>query len=103
MVLGRVDGTVVATRKDPKLEGLKLLIVRVLDPRGKPAGGAFVAVDAVGAGPGEVVLCAQGSSARLTPATENRPVDAVIVGIVDAVEVEGAIAYRKGEEGRAQR
>jgi len=95
MVLGRVDGTVVATRKDPKLEGLKLLVVRVVDLDQKPTGGAFVAVDAVGAGTGEIVLCAQGSSARLTPATENRPCDAVVVGIVDTLEVDGDITFRK--------
>lgn len=96
MVLARVDGTVVATRKADRLEGLKLLLVRVLDPKGKPTGPSFVAADAVGAGPGEVVLCAQGSSSRLTPMTENRPVDAVIVGIVDVIEVEGAVTYTKG-------
>ncbi|MBN1825774.1 MAG: EutN/CcmL family microcompartment protein [Candidatus Eisenbacteria bacterium] len=95
MVLGRVDGTVVATRKDAKLEGLKLLLVRVVDHQGNPSGGAFVAVDSVGAGVGEVVLCAQGSSSRLTPATENRPVDAVILAIVDLVEAEGRVTYRK--------
>ncbi len=97
MVLAQVDGTVVATRKEAKLEGLKLLVVRLIGVDGKPAGGAFVAADAVGAGPGEVVLCAQGSSARLTSATENRPVDAVIIGIIDTVEVGGTITYRKGE------
>ncbi|MBM3320471.1 MAG: EutN/CcmL family microcompartment protein [Candidatus Eisenbacteria bacterium] len=95
MVLGRVEGTVVATRKDEKLEGLKLLVVRILEPDGKASGSAIVAADSVGAGEGEVVLCTQGSSARLTPATENRPVDAVIVGIIDTVEVGGAITFRK--------
>jgi len=95
MVLGRVDGTVVATRKDARLEGLKLLLVRTVDPEGTPSGGAFVAVDSVGAGPGEIVLCAQGSSSRLTPATENRPVDAVVLAIVDLVEREGRITFRK--------
>jgi len=96
MVLGRVEGTVVATRKADRLEGLKLLLVGVVDPNGKPTGASFVAVDAAGAGTGEIVLCAQGSSSRLTPATENRPVDAVIVGIVDAVEAGGTLTYRKG-------
>ncbi|MFH1681423.1 MAG: EutN/CcmL family microcompartment protein [Candidatus Eisenbacteria bacterium] len=95
MVLGRVEGTVVATRKDEKLEGLKLLVVRVLDVGGKPTGSTFVAADAVGAGESEVVLCAQGSSARLTAATENRPVDAVIIGIIDTVEVGGTITFQK--------
>ncbi len=96
MVLGRVDGTVVATRKDEKLQGVKLLVIRVVDLDRKPTGNAFVAVDAVGAGVGEIVLCAQGSSSRLTSVTENRPVDAVIVGIVDTLELEGKVAYQKG-------
>ena len=97
MVLGRVDGTVVATRKDDKLGGLKLLVIRVLDPDSKPTGATFVAVDAVGAGEGEIVLCAQGSSSRLTPVTENRPVDAVIIGIVDTVEAGGKTTFRKND------
>ncbi len=96
MVLGRVDGTVVATRKADRLDGLKLLVISVIDGSGKPTGSSFIAADAVGAGPGEVVLCAQGSSSRLTPLTENRPVDAVIIGIVDLVEVEGKETFRKG-------
>lgn len=95
MVLGRVDGTVVATRKAERLDGLKLLVIRVVGPDRKPTGATFVAVDAVGAGEGEIVLCAQGSSARLTPVSENRPVDAVIVGIVDTVEAGGEVLYRK--------
>ncbi len=97
MVLGLVDGTVVATRKDEKLGGLKFLVIRVLDPERKPTGATFVAVDAVGAGEGEIVLCAQGSSSRLTPVTENRPVDAVIVGIVDTVEAGGKTTFRKND------
>ena len=95
MVLGRVDGTVVATRKAERLGGLKLLVIRVVGPDQEPTGATFVAVDAVGAGEGEIVLCAQGSSARLTPVSENRPVDAVIVGIVDTVEAGGEVLYRK--------
>ncbi|MFH1279531.1 MAG: EutN/CcmL family microcompartment protein [Candidatus Eisenbacteria bacterium] len=95
MVLGRVDGTVVATRKAERLGGLKLLVIRVVGPDREPTGATFVAVDAVGAGEGEIVLCAQGSSARLTPVSENRPVDAVIVGIVDTVEAGGEVLYRK--------
>lgn len=96
MVLCRVEGTVVATLKADRLEGLKLLLVSVVDGKGKPTGGSFVAVDAAGAGAGEIVLCAQGSSSRLTPVTEKKPVDAVIVGIVDMVETEGKVTYRKG-------
>ena len=73
MVLGKVIGTLVASRKEPTLEGLKLLVVRACDVDGTPTGGIAVAVDAVGAGIGEVVLYASGSSARQTQATQNRP------------------------------
>lgn len=95
MVLGCVVGTVVATRKEPTLEGLKLLVVRACDATGKVTGAPLVAADAVGAGVGEVVLFAQGSSARQTEVTNNRPVDATIMAIVDAVEVGGETRYEK--------
>lgn len=96
MTLGKVVGTVVATQKDSGLDGFKLQIVQTLDlPSLKPKASFVVAVDAVGAGDGEVVLCCSGSSARMTSATENRPVDAVIVAIVDAAEIEGEAVYRK--------
>ena len=89
-------GTVVATQKDSGLDGFKLQIVQTLDlPSLEPKASFVVAVDAVGAGDGEVVLCCSGSSARMTSATENRPVDAVIVAIVDAAEIEGEAVYRK--------
>ncbi len=87
MKMGRVVGSVVATRKDDKLEGLKLLLVRDLDVDLAPEKGYVVAVDAVGAGAGEVVLYATGSSARQTDLTDNRPVDAVIMAIVDEYDV----------------
>jgi microcompartment protein CcmK/EutM len=87
MKMGRVVGSVVATRKDEKLEGLKLLLVRDLDVDLAPEKGYVVAVDAVGAGAGEVVLYATGSSARQTAATDGRPVDAVIMAIVDEYDV----------------
>ena len=87
MLLGRVIGTVWATRKDPKVVGMKWLIVRALKPDRKPGDGFVVAVDAVGAGMGETVLVTQGSSARQTELTTNKPVDAVIVAIVDDVEI----------------
>ena len=87
MLLGKVIGTVWATRKDPKLTGLKFLIVRHLDFAYSEKSGFSVAVDSVGAGVGEVVLCASGSSARLTQATEGRPVDTVIMAIVDRVDL----------------
>jgi microcompartment protein CcmK/EutM len=99
MVLGKVIGTLVASRKEPTLEGLKLLVVRACDVDGSigsPANGAIVvAVDAVGAGLGEVVLYASGSSARQTQVTQNRPVDATIMAIVDAVSVDGENRYVK--------
>lgn len=87
MKMGRVVGSVVATRKDEKLGGLKLLLVRDLDVDLVPEKGYAVAVDAVGAGAGEVVLYATGSSARQTGMTDGRPVDAVIMAIVDEYDV----------------
>jgi microcompartment protein CcmK/EutM len=95
VLMGVVVGTLVATRKDPELGGLKLLIVRGCDFDGKPTGSAVVAADAVGAGVGEVVLFAAGSSARQTVATQNRPVDATIMAIVDFVEIGGERRYVK--------
>jgi microcompartment protein CcmK/EutM len=95
MILARVQGTVVSTRKDPGLLGLKLLLVREVDGQFKPAGSHVVAADAVGAGEGEIVMVVAGSSARLTEVSRDKPVDAVIVGIVDAVEVAGKDVYLK--------
>ncbi len=92
MVLGKVIGNVVATQKDPKFQGMKLLLVQPYVNREGGlvvSGSSIVAVDSVGAGAGECVLFTQGSSARLTPGTKEAPVDAVIVGIVDTVEVGG--------------
>ena len=87
MLLAKVVGTVVATRKDPRLVSNKLLIVRPADPRGKPEGHYLVAVDTVDAGVGETVLIVSGSSARMASGLKDCPVDAAIVGIVDTVEV----------------
>jgi len=95
MNLGKVAGTVVSTQKDDKLVGAKLLVVRQLDLEGDPTGAFVIAVDAVGAGPGEVVLYASGSSARQTALTKDKPADAVIMAIVDSIEVEGRILYQK--------
>ena len=95
MQLARVIGTVVATRKDAELEGVKLLLIRACDLDGRADGQALVAVDAVGAGVDEVVLWASGSSARLTAVTQNRPVDAVIMAVVDEVDCEGRRRYAK--------
>lgn len=95
MLLGRVAGTVVSSRKEPLIEGWKLLLVRQLDTDNHEAGGYVVAADAVGAGVGEVVLYATGSSARQTEVTRDRPCDAVIMAIVDTWEVGGREVYRK--------
>lgn len=99
MLLGRVVGTVVATRKDQELEGLRFMVVRVCDFAGEPTGQTVVAVDAVGAGVGEVVLFAQGSSARQTVVTHQRPCDATIMAIVDEIEVGGSMTYSKDGDG----
>ncbi len=95
MLIGKVVGTVVATRKDPKVEGLKFLLLRQVDVDGKEKSGYVVAVDAVGAGVGEYVLYATGSSARQTVLTDKRPCDAVIMAIIDEWEVGGEVKYRK--------
>ena len=95
MLLGKVVGTLVATRKDEKMEGLKLLVVRQLSVDGQESANYVVAVDAVGAGVGEVVMYASGSSARQTKVTDQRPCDAVIMAIVDTWEVDGTVRYRK--------
>jgi ethanolamine utilization protein EutN/carbon dioxide concentrating mechanism protein CcmL len=95
MQIGRVIGTVVATAKETALEGRKFLVVQFLDLNAKPVKSHVVAVDAVGAGVGEVVLVATGSSARQTDATRNRPSDAVIMAIVDSWDVGGKVKWRK--------
>ena len=95
MLIGRVTGTLVASQKDPGLEGFKLLILRQLDVEGKETGASVVAADAVGAGTGDVVLWASGSSARQTGMTRDRPCDAVVMAIIDSWEVEGKQQYRK--------
>jgi microcompartment protein CcmK/EutM len=87
VILGRVIGTVWSTKKDESLVGSKLLIIRYLDLELKELSGFNVAVDSVGAGEGEVVLLATGSSARQTTITKNKPVDAVVMAIVDKLDV----------------
>lgn len=95
MLLGKVVGTVVSTKKEPKIEGLKLLVLELLDVHGKPNKNYVVAMDAVGAGTGEIVLYAGGSSARQTEITNNKPCDAVVMAIVDTWDVEGNTVYQK--------
>ncbi|MEZ4272671.1 MAG: EutN/CcmL family microcompartment protein [Myxococcota bacterium] len=98
MLLARVIGTVVATRKEVELEGLKFLLLQTTDPTGKLKESFTVAVDAVGAGLGDLVMVASGSSARQTEVTKNRPVDATVMAIVDLVETRGDFSYRKDAE-----
>ena len=98
MLLGQVIGMVVATRKDEELEGLTLLLVKGVNIEdGKAAGVPVVCADSVGAGVGELVLYAAGSSARQTAITKNRPVDHVVMAIVDQVTIGGRTAYDKSE------
>ena len=87
MLLAKIVGTVVATRKDSRLVSQKLLVVRSIDPRGKVDGGYLVAVDTVDAGVGETVLVVSGSSARMAAGMKDCPVDAAIVGIVDTIDL----------------
>jgi microcompartment protein CcmK/EutM len=87
VLLGKIVGTVVATRKDPRLVSNKLLVVRPIDPRGKAEGNHLVAIDTVDAGVGETVLVVSGSSARMASGLKDCPVDAAIVGIIDHIEI----------------
>lgn len=99
MFLAKVEGAVVATKKDAGMSGRKLLLIRPQlvddkDPtRFKAGANTIIAVDSVGAGEGELVLFCQGSSARLAPGLKDAPVDAVIIGIVDSVDVLGKQVY----------
>lgn len=98
MILARVIGTVVASRKEEVLEGLTFLLLQATEPTGKPQKSFVVAADAVGAGLGDLVMFASGSSARQTEVTKDRPVDAVVMAIVDMVEENRKVVYHKGEE-----
>jgi microcompartment protein CcmK/EutM len=95
MLIARVIGTTVSTIKDEKIIGQKLLVMRQTDETGKLIGKPFVAVDTVDAGVGDLVLTASGSSARQTTITKDRPVDAVIMAVIDSLEVEGKTTFRK--------
>ncbi len=96
MKLAKVLGTVVSTERDEKLGGLRFLMLSNWDHKNEPSGGSVVAVDAVGAGVGEMVLYASGSSARQTVRTDEKPVDAVVMAIVDSWDIDGERIYRKG-------
>jgi ethanolamine utilization protein EutN len=87
VLLAKIVGTVVATRKDPRLVSNKLLVVRPIDPRGKADGNYLVAIDTVDAGVGETVLVVSGSSARMASGLKDCPVDAAIVGIIDDIQI----------------
>jgi len=87
MLLAKIVGAVVATRKDPRLGSTKLLLARPVDPKGKTEGNYLVAIDTVDAGVGETVLIVSGSSARMAAGLKDTPVDAAIVGIIDSVDL----------------
>ncbi len=95
MLIAKVIGTTVSTIKDEKLIGYKLLIVRQTDEQGQVFGKPFVAVDTVDAGVGDLVLTCSGSSARQTEQTKDKPVDAVIMSIIDSLDVEGKTVFQK--------
>ena len=95
MLIAKVIGTTVSTIKDEKLVGRKLLILRQTDEQANPAGKPYVAVDTVDAGVGDLVLTCAGSSARQTDITKDTPVDAVIMAVIDSLEVEGKVVFRK--------
>ncbi len=95
MLIAKVVGTTVATIKDEKLTGRKLLVVRQTDERGNPVGKPYVAIDTVDSGVGDLVLTAAGSSARQTNVTKDTPVDAVIMAVIDSLEVDGVVVFRK--------
>lgn len=96
MILAKVRGNVVSTNKTEKLVGSKMLVVEEWNlETGESVGLPRVALDLVGAGTGEIVMCVSGSSARQTEETKERPVDMIIVGIVDQIELDGATKYRK--------
>jgi microcompartment protein CcmK/EutM len=95
MLIARVIGTTVSTVKDEKLSGRKLLVLRQTDEHGTPTGKPYVAIDTVDAGVGDLVLTCAGSSARQTTITKDCPVDAVIMGVIDTLQVDGEVTFSK--------
>jgi ethanolamine utilization protein EutN len=95
MKIALVIGSTISTIKDEVIRGRKLLIVRNADTTGTPTGEPYIAVDTVSAGAGDLVMVTDGSSARYTNQTTNAPVDAVIVGVIDSLEMSGTVTYRK--------
>jgi carbon dioxide concentrating mechanism protein CcmL len=100
MQIARVCGTVVSTQKESSLTGVKFLVVQYIDDEGNPVPGYEVAADSVGAGTDEWVLVSRGSAARQTPGGESRPLDALVVGIIDTVSVDNLRLYSKRESDR---
>ena len=99
MILAKVVGTVVSTRKEPKIEGIKFLLLEKINPSNLQGKGDYlVAMDSVGAGLGEVVFFVAGSSSRMTTTTEGKPSDATIISIVDSIDINGEYVYRKDKE-----
>ncbi len=95
MRIAKVVGVAVSTVKDSKLENSKLLLVSEADQTGKVLGQPFIALDTVGAGEGELVMLTQGSSARVAAGDVSKPVDAVIVGILDSLRYDGKVTFKK--------
>jgi len=96
MILAKVIGTVVSTRKEPKIEGIKFLLLEKIDPSNMQGKKDYVvAMDSVGAGPGEIVFYVAGSSSRLTEITEGKPSDATIISIIDSIDIAGEYVYKK--------
>jgi carbon dioxide concentrating mechanism protein CcmL len=102
MQIARVRGTVVSTHKDPSLRGVKFLLVQLLDENGQPLPRYEVAADSVGAGVDEWVLVSCGSAARQIPGSETRPLDAVVIGIIDTVSVDNQSLYSKKDQYQSQ-
>lgn len=100
MQIARVCGTVVSTQKDPSLQGVKFLLLQFVDEQGNPLQEFEVAADSVGAGPDEWVLVSRGSAARQTPGGERRPLDALVIGIIDTVSFDNRFLYSKREQDR---
>jgi carbon dioxide concentrating mechanism protein CcmL len=100
MQIAKVCGTVVSTQKEPSLTGVKFLLVQFIDSEGQMLPKYEVAADSVGAGIDEWVLVSRGSAARQVPGSESRPIDALIVGIIDTVSVENRRLYSKRDQDR---
>ncbi|NJP09366.1 MAG: EutN/CcmL family microcompartment protein [Leptolyngbyaceae cyanobacterium RU_5_1] len=98
MQIARVLGTVTSTQKEPSLRGIKFLVLQLIDDDGRPMSGYEVAADSVGAGVDEWVLVSHGSAARQVPGSEQRPVDAAVVAIIDTVSIENRLLYSKRDQ-----